>query len=61
MAAKKKEKPLEEHKASPEMQLFFKKLLDLKQYVNESRLDSEEHFLEIIYERLDEIIKEAEE
>ena len=58
----------ETHVASPEMKLFFEKLLSLKEYVKEqdmATLDSPgycdanaRHIISTIYERLDAIIKE---
>lgn len=51
-----------EHKASPEMQLFFEKLLKLKSFVYEKSMtansEQEESILNQIYSILDELIKE---
>ena len=51
----------ETHVASPEMKLFFEKLLKLKAFMKEQTLSdegvSQSDFIDI-YERLDDIIKE---
>lgn len=57
----------ETHVASPEMKIFFEKLLELKSFVKEHREDwvnsaelSDNQALEEVYIRLDAIIKEKE-
>jgi len=48
----------EEIQASTELGLFFKKLLDLKEYVKNEADTSQDEVLIEIYNRLNEIIKE---
>lgn len=51
---------LEVHKASPEMQIFFKKLLALKIYVEAVRdMSNNNPVFEKIFEKLDELIKQG--
>lgn len=49
---------LEEHKMSPEMNLFFTKLLDIKHFVKAKYEETQDETLHEIYQKLDEIIKE---
>ena len=48
----------EERKADERMQLFFKNLLDLKEFVKKQAEDSDNATLHEIYNKLDKIIKE---
>ncbi len=50
----------EEIKSSPELAKFFKRLLDLKQYIKDAAENNEDPQLLDIYTKLDEIIKEKE-
>lgn len=51
---------LEVHKASPEMKLFFRKLLNLKIYIEAAKdITGDSGVFTKIYEKLDEIIKES--
>jgi len=54
----KRNKVEEEIHASTELGLFFKKLLDLKEYVKDQAESREDEILNEIYSRLNEIIKE---
>lgn len=47
-----------EYVADERMQLFFKKLLELKEFVKKESENSENSTLNDIYNRLDKIIKE---
>lgn len=51
-------KELEKNTASPELQLFFERLLDLKDYVKERAKALEDPVIQDIYEKLDSLIKE---
>lgn len=53
---------IENHEASPKMKIFFTKLLEIKAYIRR-KVDQEDNqavaeALEIVYEKLDQIIKE---
>ena len=52
---------MQEHKATPEMKMFFTKLLELKKFVKDSiETTSDQALIKNIYEKLDGIIKEGE-
>ena len=48
----------EEHKMTPNMQLFFDKLMDVKLFVKEKYNESHDEVLNEIYKKLDAIIKD---
>ncbi len=52
-------KDLEVNQTSPQMQIFFRKLLDLKIYVEAARDISNHEVIKNIYKKLDEIIKQG--
>ncbi len=49
---------LEQHKISPEMQIFFDRLLNLKDFVEESLSETDSVVLRKIFEELDDLIKD---
>ena len=49
----------EEHKMTPNMQLFFDKLVDVKLFVKEKYNESHDEVLNEIYKKLDAIIKQS--
>lgn len=52
---------MEKHTASPGMQKFFTKLLALKEFIREELKYEKTIALEMVYKKLDEIIKSTEE
>jgi hypothetical protein len=48
-------------KASPELMLFFKKLLKLKQYIEGVAIETNSFILHDIHEKLNDLIKQDEE
>lgn len=51
---------LKEHQASPEMMKFFKRLLDIKEFVKEKYKETNDEILKEILDKLDETIKTKE-
>lgn len=52
-------KELEQHTPSPEMKLFFQRLLSLKEDVKKNAEESEDPYLMHVYQELDSLIKEG--
>lgn len=49
---------LQQHQASPEMKLFFQRLLSLKEDVKKNAEESEDPYLMHVYQELDSLMKE---